>query len=96
MTPTEQFIFLAKRYKKQAEEDVEKWTAFLEKHEKTGKDAGAKLACSDGLDLLDSLREALNELERQHNEDEAGVSGWQIGLVQSVLTALELKLRKQD
>ena len=53
MTPTEQFLFLAKRYKEQAEEDVKKWTNFLEKHGETEKDAGAKFACSDGLATLE-------------------------------------------
>lgn len=30
----EEFLFLAKRYKEQAEEEVKKWTAHIEEYEK--------------------------------------------------------------
>lgn len=49
MTLREEFLFLAKRYKEEATEEVKKWTAYIEKFEKTDKEPAAKLQCSAGL-----------------------------------------------
>lgn len=72
MTYLEEFLFLAKRYKEQAEEDVRKWTAHIEKYEKGKTDGGAKLQCMRGLAALKAEAKLYIDANVHDGEDRSG------------------------
>lgn len=72
----EEFLFLAKRYKEQAEEDVKKWAAHIEKFDKTDKEPVAKLQCSDGLSAKEKEIERLETLLNSRLLDQEMHKAW--------------------